>query len=174
MELPIFGFDPEQFISLIRSYVIQFVNFFVEAPLFAQILMGAGIFALIALSITLVYYIVKGIYLLIKAICKGIYKLGKKIYNFAERKIEEFTQPNCPQKNIYSNAALIRDSVKSETIQKREKILVENPREVRFCSSCGTDLSEKFITLLTTDGRAFCEHCGRIHEIAEKSSQIKV
>jgi hypothetical protein len=136
--------------------------------------MGAGIFALIALSITLVYYIVKGIYLLIKAICTGIYKLGKKIYNFAERKIEEYNQPSYSPKYPYSNAPATREANEPRAPQKRKKILVDNPREVRFCSSCGTDLSEKFLTLLTTDGKAFCEHCGRIHEIAEKPSQIRV
>lgn len=174
MELPLFEFDPEQLVTLIRSYVIQFVNFFVEAPLFSQILMGAGIFALIAVSITLVYYIIKGVYLLIKKICREIYKLGKKIYNFTERKIEEYNQSNYGLKYAYSNNPADREITRATKEPKNKKTLVENPREVRFCSSCGTDLSEKFLTLLTTDGRAFCEHCGRIHEISEKSSQIKI
>ncbi|TFF98010.1 MAG: hypothetical protein EU547_02740 [Promethearchaeota archaeon] len=176
MNIPHFNieFDPEQLINLLRSYLIAFVNYFVEAPLFAQILMGIGLFALIAISITLIYYIAKGIYLLIKKICQGIYKLGQKIYRFIEQKIEEFEHTDYCHQWCRAKDSRDGDSSESNISQKEKKIIVKNPQRVKFCSFCGEALSSRALNILAKDGRAFCENCGRIHEIAENSSKIEI
>jgi len=169
-----FEFDPEQFVTLVRNVIIEFVNFFSEAPLFAQVLMGIGIFASVALSIILVYYIGKGLYLLIKKICKGLYKLGNKIYHFIERKIEEHTRTYYNQP--YNTTEKLRNGESSDSsmFSKNKKIVVKNPQNVKFCSFCGTPLSNKVLSILTSDGRAFCENCGIVQEIAQNSSKIEI
>jgi hypothetical protein len=111
---------------------------------------------------------------LIKKICKGIYKLGSKIYQFIERKIEEHTRTyytppsNAMEKTRYG----VAPSPKSSS--KNKKIMVKNPNNVKFCSYCGEPLSNKVLSILTSDGRAFCENCGIVQEIAQNSSKIEI
>ena len=55
----------------------EFVEWYLVQPIYGQILAIIGIIALLALAVTLIYYVIKGIAYLIFYILKGIYYLLK-------------------------------------------------------------------------------------------------
>ena len=57
----------------------EIVNWFVAQPLYGQILVLIGLFAVIALAVVIVYFVLKGVVYLVYYILKGVYYLLKGI-----------------------------------------------------------------------------------------------
>ncbi|MCK4380409.1 MAG: hypothetical protein KAW51_04665 [Candidatus Lokiarchaeota archaeon] len=73
----------ENVINNIGFWYNVFIEWYNSAPIVAQVLAIIGIITLLALAITLVYYIIKGIAYLVYYIFKGLYLLLKYIgYGF--------------------------------------------------------------------------------------------
>ncbi|TXT64607.1 MAG: hypothetical protein BAJALOKI3v1_190048 [Promethearchaeota archaeon] len=145
-------------------YWNEFVNWFMIQPLYAQILVIAGIFAILSLTLVLAYYIIKGLvylvyyifkgtYYLLKYIGVGIYKLFKALYYAISGKED-------PSKiSIQYNTV----NGSSQSYPKKEikpVFCFKEPDKVKFCSECGSEFSEKAFDLLSSRGSVYCENCG--------------
>ncbi|MBD3211151.1 MAG: hypothetical protein GF311_00980 [Candidatus Lokiarchaeota archaeon] len=150
-------------------YWNEFVDWFMIQPLFAQVLVVAGIFAILSLTLVLVYYIIKGLVYLVYYILKGtfylfkyvglgIYKLFKALYYAVSGKQDLSKQP--VQYNVIHPS--------QPYLKQREipVIRVKEPNKVRFCSECGSGFSEKAYDLLNSRGTVFCENCGKKYNSA--------
>ncbi|MFW9822886.1 MAG: hypothetical protein ACFFE4_08130 [Candidatus Thorarchaeota archaeon] len=128
----------------------EFINWYVAQPIYGQILSIIGIIALLALIITLIYYIIKGIAYLIYYILKGIYyllkgigllfyKLSKGFYKLisGEKKPNiQIEKEEFPNKEIYNN-------------------------RIMYCSECGKRMSGRMINHLLSQNIAYCDNCGK-------------
>ncbi|MBY8983223.1 MAG: hypothetical protein KGD57_09760, partial [Candidatus Lokiarchaeota archaeon] len=141
-------------------YWNEFVEWFLIAPLVAQILVIIGIFTLIALSIVLVYYIAKGVYLLLKFVGKGIYKLFKGLSTAVQGKSKQTEQSQQPNYVHPVNINTVH-----QTAPQITNITTKSPGKARFCSECGVIFSEKVLNTLNSRGFAFCQQCGNKDEI---------
>lgn len=130
-----------------------FIEWYLEQPLYGQILVIIGIIALLALVIVLVYYIIKGIayliyyiikgvYYLLKGIGYGFYKLSEGFYFLVSGRTKSLTQKNI-QINIPNNSPN------------------EYQYNIGYCSECGRKISEKARLHLETNGMIFCVNCGK-------------
>jgi len=129
------------------EYWNEFVDWFVIQPLFAQILVIAGIFAIIAATIFIIYYIFFGIYKFFDAIYKAI--VGE------EKPIEKTIDINSSKEIIIQN---YRHRPRPNGVQ------IKNPKSVHFCSECGVEFSNKITGLLLSRGIVYCENCGKKYE----------
>lgn len=137
----------------------EFIEWYFVQPIYGQILALVGIIAIIALSITLiyyliigiaylVYYIIKGIYYLLKGIGLGIFKLCEGFYNLVSGKYKsvEKSQNNTFQLEIpnseFTNTAL-------------------------YCTECGRRFSDKMLSHLNKRGIIFCVNCGKEFKFEE-------
>ncbi len=160
-------FNQNELEELIESYCFEFIEWFIEAPLFAQFLMVAGIIAIAALAITLVYYLLKGLYLLLKAIFKGLYELGKKGYKWMERELKEFSDSCCHYRSSQYYNPRHSEFVESQPKKEHKKAMIKDQEKLKYCSLCGAPVSGKMLNILNINGKAFCEHCGGVLELAE-------
>jgi len=143
----------------------EFIEWYFVQPIYGQILALVGIIAIIAISITLiyylikgiaylVYYIIKGIYYLLKGIGLGIFKLCKGFYNLVsgEYKSVEKSQKNTLHSAI-SNSEFINTAL--------------------YCTECGRGFSDKMLSHLNKSGTAFCVNCGKEFKLEEfRSSPV--
>ncbi|MFX0105917.1 MAG: hypothetical protein ACFE75_10530 [Candidatus Hodarchaeota archaeon] len=143
------------------------VEWFLAIPIYAQVLVLIGVFAVLVLAVILVYYILKGVGYLIYYVLKGVYYLLKgigllfyKIFEGLYYAISGKPKPNpcCtpPQEQQ------IQHQVKQEDepivpIQKGEQIV--RP-EVAYCSECGNRFTDSMLQSLSERGVAYCIHCG--------------
>ncbi|MFO7794612.1 MAG: hypothetical protein ACQERB_01250 [Promethearchaeati archaeon] len=129
------------------EYWNKFVDWFIIQPLFAQILVIVGIFAIIVATIFIIYYICLGVYKFFHAIYKAI--LGE------EKPIEKTINTNS-SKEI--NSEIYRNRPRTSGIQ------IKNPKGVHFCSECGVEFSDKITGLLLSRGMVYCDNCGKKYE----------
>lgn len=131
----------------------EFIEWYLVQPIYGQILSIIGIIALLALVITLVYYVIKGIayliyyflkgiYLLLKGIGLGIFKLCEGFYKLVsgEIKIKKPTTEN----NVYNGNQ--DNQIKSNLI---------------YCNECGRRFSEKMMRKILSRENVFCTNCGK-------------
>ena len=142
----------------------DFVEWYLLQPIFAQIFVIIGIIVILALAVTLVYYIIKGIAYLVYYILKGVFYLLRGI-GFAFFKLFEGFY------NIVSG--------KTKFQQKRKIIsdtahITNNDRryDTIFCSECGKKFSEKMVQQLDTANNAFCVSCGKEYRIVRVQEPI--
>jgi hypothetical protein len=140
------------FLENIRIWFNEFIDWYLIQPHYGQVLVGIGIVALLALIITLVYYILKGIaylvyyimkgmYYILKGIGYGFYKLFECLYYLVSGKTR-----NSPQQDSKS---LVENNIKDKSL-----VIFE------FCNECGAKISEKMRKHLDTYGMVFCVNCG--------------
>jgi hypothetical protein len=140
---------------------VEFSNWFFKQPFFAQILTTIGIFAIMCLILIAVYYIIKGIILLIK-------KIIRKVKKRLERRSD---YPLQPASNPYISGNQKKPGNKqSQEIEdsKKKEIIVHYPKRVKYCSECGMKFSDKVKNILNSRGSAFCQYCGKIHRVLEQ------
>jgi len=146
-------------------YWNQFVEWFMVQPLFAQILVVAGIFAILSLTLVIVYYIIKGfvylvyyilkgVYYLLRYIALGVYKLFKALYYAISGKKK-------PTNNHVQNSNVHQNFQQDYKPHPSKIIRIKEPDKVRYCSECGAEFTEKVSSLLISRGRVYCEHCGK-------------
>lgn len=145
--------DWRDFLESIGVWYNLFIEWYAQQPLYGQILVLIGIIALLALVITLIYYIIKGIGYLVYYIIKGVYYLLKGIgYGFFK---------------LFEGFYLLVSGKSKSSKQKNNQNNIQNnsPYEYQFnieyCSECGRKFSEKMRVHLETNGMAFCENCGK-------------
>ena len=140
---------------------IEFSNWFFRQPLFAQILTTIGIFAITLLIIIAIYYIIKGVILLIKKIIR---KIKKRVERRSDHSIQLARNPYI---SVNQKTPGNKQFQRIEESKKKE-IIVHYPKRVKYCSECGMKFSDKAKNILNSRGSAFCEYCGKIHKILEQ------
>lgn len=146
----------------------EIVDWFLIQPLYAQILVLIGVFAVLTLAVILVYYILKGVGYLIYYILKGVYYLFKgigllfyKIFQGLYYAISGKPRPNKNQETeqqIPPRVIVVKQAEEPIIpIQKNEQIVYS---EVAFCSECGNKFSDSMFKTLSERGVAYCIHCG--------------
>jgi len=151
----------EQFLFGLEYYWQQFLNWFLEIPLYGQILIIAGAIAIVVLICVGVYYLLKGIAYLIYYILKGvgylIYYIFKGIYLLFEGLYYLISGKEKPVKQVKQSKVEVSAPVIEKQVVSVQK---PQPSAISFCSECGNKFSESMITQLKTRGRTFCIHCG--------------
>ena len=146
-------------IDAIYLWYNEFVDWYLIQPVYGQVLTLIGIIAVIALAITLVYYVIKGIAYLIYYILKGIYYLLKYIglgfYKLCEGFYYLVSGEEKPTKQSQE------DTIKSN------KHINHDYNGTFYCSECGRKFSEKMTPQMFTNGMIFCVNCGKQFKIGD-------
>lgn len=147
----------------------EIVNWFLAQPIFAQVLVLIGVFAVLVLAVILVYYILKGVGYLVYYLLKGVYYLLKGIgllfYKLFEGLYYAISGKPKPQSNTETpqqaqqqqQAPQVKEEEPIVPIQKSSQLV--RP-EVTFCSECGSRFTDTMLHSLTETGVAYCIHCG--------------
>lgn len=144
--------DWENFLDNIGIWYSTFVEWYLEQPLYGQVLAIIGIIALLALAVTLLYYIIKGIaylvyysikgvFYLLKYIGYGIFKLFEGFYLLVSGKSKSKAQNN-NEFNIQNNST------------KEHRVFLE------YCCECGKRITNKMKYHLEANETVFCVNCG--------------
>jgi hypothetical protein len=146
----------------------EIVDWFIAQPIYAQILVLIGVFAVLVLAVILVYYVLKGVGYLIYYILKGVYYLLKgigllfyKIFEGLYYAISGKTKPEPKVETIEQIPQQQPPQVKEEEpivpIQTTPQVV--RP-EITFCSECGSKFTDTMLQSLSETGVAYCIHCG--------------
>ena len=131
----------------------EFVEWYLVQPIYGQILSIIGIIALLALVITLIYYVIKGIAYLFYYILKGIYYLLKGIGLGIFKLCEGFYK--LVSGDLKANKQIENNNTYSENQFNGTKY------NIIFCTECGKKFSEKMIRKILLNGNVFCVNCGK-------------
>jgi hypothetical protein len=132
-------------------------------PVF-QILLIVGAVAIIALSFTLVYYIIKGtlylIYYILKGVAYLIYYILKGLYLL----LKAIGQGIVKILEAFGNGVdhIINSNNTPEKVGAR-MLAIPNPKTVdakRYCVMCGSIYTSMMEQALHEDGHCFCQNCG--------------
>lgn len=146
-------------------YWEEFASWFLNIPIYGQVLVIFGAVAILILVgvlvyyilkgvVYLVYYILKGTYLLLKGIFLGIYKLFRELYYAITGKPKPVKE-----KEVKEESNLVSKVPKEIEVAPSELQLI-NPNAA-YCSECGTQFSEKMLQQLSENGIVFCINCGK-------------
>jgi len=149
----------------------EIVNWFLGQPIYAQVLVLIGVFAVLTLAVILVYYILKGVAYLVYYILKGVYYLLKGIgllfYKIFEGLYYAISGKTKPVKNLAPEQQTPhQQQIIRQVKQEQEPILpiqqsVQKVRsEVAYCSECGNKFTDSMLQTLQESGVAYCIHCG--------------
>ena len=141
------------------------VEWFLAQPIYAQVFVLIGVFAVLVLAVILVYYILKGVAYLVYYVLKGVYYLLKGIgllfYKAFEGLYYLISGKPKPQLNpapeqqvppqVKQEEELIVPILKSEQIVRPEVV---------YCSECGNRFTDSMIQTISERGVAYCIHCG--------------
>ena len=144
-------------------YWEEFAAWFLNIPIYGQILVIFGAVAILIIAGVLVYYILKGVaylvyyilkgtYLLLKAIVLGIYKLFRELYYAISGKPKPVKEKE-EEPSINNNKQEQIKPVSSE-------LQLINPNAA-YCSECGSQFSEKMLRQLSENGIVYCVNCGK-------------
>jgi hypothetical protein len=134
----------------------EFVDWYSVQPIYGQILAIIGIIAVLALTVTLIFYIIKGIAYLVYYILKGIYYLLKGIGLLFMKISRGFYNLIAGEKNI-------KKQTQHNDLQNFERV----SNTLLYCSECGKKLSEKMINQMLSQSIAYCVNCGKGLRIIE-------
>ncbi len=147
----------------------EIVDWFLTQPLFAQVLVIIGVFAVLVLAVIIVYYVLKGVGYLIYYLLKGIYYLLKgiglliyKIFEGLYYAISGKPRPppkvEAPQEAPQQQTTQVKEEEEPIVpIQKAPQLV--HP-EITFCSECGNKFTDTMLQSLSETGVAYCIHCG--------------
>jgi len=159
----------DQISDQVLLYWQEFMTWFLNTPIPAQVLMIIGTVASLILAVLivyfvlkgvgyLIYYILKGVYLLLKGIFVGLYKLLEEIYYDISgkpkpvKKASSSEEQKVNQPQTYVEPEIIKPVLKEiQTVQ---------PNAV-YCSECGSQYTERMLEQLAENGIAFCVYCGK-------------
>ncbi len=147
----------------ILFYWQEFANWFATIPLLAQILLIIGAFAVIALAVILVYYVLKGVAYLIYYIFKGIYYLlkgiGMGIYKLCEALYYAISGKQKPVKQTSIENVTPQQPIQVKTPVGRP---YQDPARISFCNECGAKFTRRMSEQIDTKGQVYCVHCGNM------------
>ncbi|MHA2048479.1 MAG: hypothetical protein ACW986_02590 [Promethearchaeota archaeon] len=158
--------DWKNIIDAILLWYDEFVDWYLIQPIYGQVLTIIGVIAIIALAITLVYYVIKGVAYLIYYILKGIYYFLKGIGLGFYKLCEAFYYlVSGEQKPIKQSQG---DIVKSN----ENSIKMFN--DSLYCSECGRKFSDKMTRQMLTNGIIFCVNCGKQFKINDFQKPLSI
>jgi len=149
-------------------YWEEFLNWFLNIPLYGQVLVVIGIAAIVVLTVItvfyilkgvayLVYYILKGIYLLLKSIGLLFYKLFEALYYAISGKPRQIKQEQ-EEKQVYPQG---QKEPEVQPMQPVIKELYELESNAAYCTECGAEFTERMHQQLADRRVAYCVHCGK-------------
>lgn len=151
-------------------YWEEFMNWFLNIPLYGQVLVVVGIAAILVLTVITVYYILKGVAYLVYYILKGIYLLLKSIgllfYKLFEALYYAISgKPRPVKQEQETQAQQVSPQVQKEPepqyIQPiKKELYVPNPNAA-YCTECGAKFTERMHQQLVERSVAYCIHCGK-------------
>ena len=142
--------DWRDIVNNLHLWYMEFVDWYLVQPIYGQILTIVGIIAILALVITVVYYIIKGIAYLVYYILKGTYYLLKGI-GLGFFKLSE---------GLYYLVSG-EQNPKKQTKNDNCKTNLEVNKTILYCSECGIRLSVKMINQMFSSNIAYCVNCGK-------------
>ncbi len=158
----------------------EVLKWYLDLPVYAQLLCILAVFALITLVVVLVYYILKGTAYLVYYILKGtiylVAALFYAIYKFFEGLYYLFSGKEKPLKQkrffLFSKNKENHSESANEVAEVPKKLNQRVQSEVKFCSACGLKISDSMLEQLATNMVTFCPHCGKGYkaEITETES----
>jgi hypothetical protein len=138
------------------------IGWFLELPLFNQILIIIGLIALVIVALVLVYYVVKGVVYLLYYLFKGLYYLFKSIYTRLSKLFEglSYAISGEPRKKDQTIPPISNELISppEQVSNFEEKTEVKTPY---YCTECGQTITVSMNSLLTSRGVAFCFFCGK-------------
>ncbi|MCK4286467.1 MAG: hypothetical protein KAX18_09710 [Candidatus Lokiarchaeota archaeon] len=138
----------------------EFIDWYLVQPIYGQILAIIGIIALLALIVTLIYYIIKGIAYLVYYILKGVYYLLKGIGLLFLKITEGFY-------HLVSGEKKLKKQPHHDNIQS----VISVSNTIVYCSECGKRLSEKMINQMLSQSIVYCVNCGKGLRLIEYQEQ---
>lgn len=151
--------DWRNIVDNIYLWYNEFIEWYLVQPIYGQILAIIGIIALLALAVTLIYYVIKGIAYLIFYTLKGIYYLlkgiGLGIFKLCEGFYYLVSGESKPKKQTENNNAHI--DIQFNGINTN----------ILFCNECGKRFSEKMMEKILSNGSVFCVNCGKEFNLIE-------
>jgi len=155
----------------------EIVDWYLAQPVYGQIFILIGIFALLALAVVIVYYVLKGVAYLIYYVLKGVYYLLKGIgllfYKIFEALYYAISGKPKPDKNkdvvqqVSPQVIIVKED--EEPIVPIQKTVQIIQPDVSYCSECGNKFSDSMLESLSEKGIAYCIHCGN-----KKTQQYKI
>jgi len=146
----------------------EIVDWFLIQPIFAQILVLVGVFAVLTLAVILVYYILKGVGYLVYYLLKGVYYLLKgigllfyKIFEGLYYAISGKPKPDKNQDTVQQAPpqVIVVKHTEEPIVPIQKTVQIIRP-EVTFCSECGNKFTDSMVQTLSERGIAYCIHCG--------------
>ena len=138
------------------------IGWFLEFPLFGQVLIIIGLIALTIAALVLAYYILKGVAYLLYYLFKGLYLLFKAIFTGIYKLFEElyYTISGKPRKKAQKITLPPTEPIVSpENIPKSQE--VTDVKIPYYCTECGQKITDSMNTLLSSRDVAFCFYCGK-------------
>ncbi len=152
-------------VNIIGKQWEEIVRWFGIQPIYAQILILVGVIALLALVITLVYYIFKGAAYLVYYLLKGAYNLlnglGLLIYTALETLYYEITGKPKPGTELNPQSDSPQTDKNPEPIAPVQKNYQQIEPDAIFCTECGSKYTDSMMHTLSNNESVFCIHCGK-------------
>lgn len=156
----------------------EIVNWYIAQPLYGQILVLIGLFAAIALTVVIVYYIIKGVAYLVYYVLKGVYYLLKgigllfyKLFEALYYAISGKPKPEATNEQKQPTPPQVIVVKESEPITPIQKTYQTVHSDISFCSECGSPFSDTMIQTLSNKGFVYCIRCG--HGFQANSMKIE-
>ena len=145
----------------------EIIDWFVAQPLYGQILVLIGLTAVLALTVVIVYYILKGVAYLVYYLLKGVYYLLKGIgllfYKLCEAlyyAISGKEKPNAIKEEEQEVEVIQKPIQQVQPIQPQRIVQIVNP-DASYCTECGNEFSATMIKQLSEKGFVYCVYCGK-------------
>jgi hypothetical protein len=150
---------------MVESYVFGFwsweeiINWYLTLPAYGQVLCLLAAFAIIALVVAIVYYVVKGVAYLVYYVVKGVVYLVAGIFYGIYKVFEALYY-------LITGKEKSKKEEKVVPIQVDEVVQVEEAIQkveltVQYCSECGSQITDTINQQLAAIGIAYCAHCGK-------------
>lgn len=142
------------------------ITWFLELPLFSQIILVIGVIALLIGVIILIFYILKGVAYLLYYLFKGLYYLFKGIFIGLYKLFEALYYAISGKPKKWKGKILTTTDVQVTPVQQRlSQYGIERENIPSYCTECGHKLTESMQSLLISRGSAYCFHCGMQFEL---------
>ncbi|MBY8991198.1 MAG: hypothetical protein KGD58_10635 [Candidatus Lokiarchaeota archaeon] len=156
----------------------EIVNWFATQPLYGQILVLIGVFAVLALAVVIVYFVLKGVAYLVYYVLKGVFYLLKgigllfyKIFEGLYYAISGKPKPESTaveEQQAPPQVIVVKEPEPITPVQRTYKTVQS---DVAFCSECGSPFSDSMVQTLFNKGFVFCIRCG--HGYQANSTKIE-
>lgn len=144
--------DWETFLRNIGLWFNTFIEWYIQQPLYGQVLVIIGMVAVLALTVTLLYYIIKGVAYLFYYTIKGVFYLLKYIGYGIYKLFEGFYL-------LVSGKSKLKTG-KNNEITIRNECLDEKRFLLEYCCECGKKISNNMKNHLKANEIVFCVNCG--------------